>query len=297
LATRLEWDRLRSRRELEILEAKAEVIRIHGESGATARLEPATIDGLVYASSMVILYAARHRLAVPPLARWLLALGILATLAANVAHGWTEGPVGAVVAAWPAASLVGSYELLAWLVRTAADGALVQEQGLDQLMVQVAAEADPVPQALSQSADEAIAASVYEMTEQEINDPGRPAGRPQRSACAPNRRMTQRSAGPLVFLPERVGARCYRRWMAYPLTAAQAHLGELVAEARQTHRPVTISEHGKPVAALINIDDLADLEDRAALAAHLADKAAGLSGVSLEELDTALDRIDTETLP
>lgn len=97
-----------------------EVVRAHGESGLTARLEPATIDGLVYSSSMVILYAARHRLPVPALARWLLALGILATLAANVAHGWSNGPVGAVVAAWPAASLVGSYELLLWLIRTSA---------------------------------------------------------------------------------------------------------------------------------------------------------------------------------
>jgi hypothetical protein len=94
-----------------------EVVRAHGESGLTARLEPATIDGLVYSSSMVILYAARHRLPVPALARWLLALGIVATLAANVAHGWPDGPVGAVVAAWPAASLVGSYELLLWLIR------------------------------------------------------------------------------------------------------------------------------------------------------------------------------------
>jgi Protein of unknown function (DUF2637) len=100
-----------------------EVVRAHGESGVTARLEPATIDGLVYASSMVVLYAARHRLPVPALARWLLALGIVATLAANVAHGWAAGPVGAVVAAWPAASLVGSYELLLWLVRTATEGA------------------------------------------------------------------------------------------------------------------------------------------------------------------------------
>jgi hypothetical protein len=100
-----------------------EVVRAHGEAGVTARLEPATIDGLVYASSMVVLYAARHRLAVPPLARWLLAMGIVATLAANVAHGWPNGPIGAAVAAWPAARLVGSYELLLWLVRTAADGA------------------------------------------------------------------------------------------------------------------------------------------------------------------------------
>jgi Protein of unknown function (DUF2637) len=87
------------------------VVCAHGETGVTARLEPATIDGLVYASSMVNLYAARHRLPVPVLARWLLALGIIATLAANMAQGWSHGPVGAVIAAWPAVSLVGSYEL------------------------------------------------------------------------------------------------------------------------------------------------------------------------------------------
>jgi hypothetical protein len=54
---------------------------------------------------------------VPALARWLLRLGIAATLAANMAQGWSHGPVGAVIAAWPAASLVGSYELLVWLIR------------------------------------------------------------------------------------------------------------------------------------------------------------------------------------
>ena len=102
------------------------VVRAHGETGVTARLEPATIDGLVYASSMVILYTARHRNPVPRLARWLLGLGIAATLTANMAQGWSHGPVGAAVAAWPAVSLVGSYELLVWLIRTA--GAL--ERGL-----------------------------------------------------------------------------------------------------------------------------------------------------------------------
>jgi hypothetical protein len=94
------------------------VVRAHGETGITARLEPATIDGLVWASSMVVLYAARHRVPVPSLARWLLALGIAATLTANMAQGWSHGPVGAVVAAWPTVSLVGSYELLIWLIRT-----------------------------------------------------------------------------------------------------------------------------------------------------------------------------------
>jgi hypothetical protein len=108
-----------------------EVISAHGESGVTARLEPATIDGLVYCSSMVVLYAARHRLAVPRLARCLLGLGIMATLATNLAHGWSHGPIGATVAAWPAASLVGSYELLLWLIRTAASGAVASEPAAD----------------------------------------------------------------------------------------------------------------------------------------------------------------------
>lgn len=143
-----------------------EVIRTHGETGTTARLEPATIDGLVYASSMVILYAARHRLAVPSLARWLLALGIMATLAANVAHGWTEGPVGAVVAAWPAASLVGSYELLLWLVRTVADGALVQEENVDQVTV----EAIDVPPELTGEGTDAAAVTAAVETGRQIDE-------------------------------------------------------------------------------------------------------------------------------
>jgi prevent-host-death family protein len=82
--------------------------------------------------------------------------------------------------------------------------------------------------------------------------------------------------------------------MAYPLAAAQERLVELVAEARDTHRAVTLSDHGKAVAALIGVDDLAELEDRAALAEHLADKAAGRGGVGLDELDAALDRVDAQ---
>ena len=42
----------------------------------------------------------------------------MATLTANMAQSWSHGLVGAVVAAWPAVSLVGSYELLVWLIRT-----------------------------------------------------------------------------------------------------------------------------------------------------------------------------------
>jgi hypothetical protein len=70
------------------------------------------LDGLIYASPMVMLDSARRKATVPALARWLLGLGIAATLAANVAHGLGRGPVGAALAAWPAVALVGSYELL-----------------------------------------------------------------------------------------------------------------------------------------------------------------------------------------
>jgi hypothetical protein len=94
------------------------VVTEYGESGATAIMIPLTIDGLVYAASMVILHSARVGVKAPPLAWMLLWLGITATLAANVAHGWQNGLVGSIVAAWPAVALVGCYEMLMWLVRT-----------------------------------------------------------------------------------------------------------------------------------------------------------------------------------
>ena len=95
-----------------------DLVRAHGETGWTARLIPLTVDGLIYASSMVMLDAARRTVPAPPLARWLLGLGIAATLAANVAHGLGHGLAGAAVAAWPAVALVGSYELLMMVIRS-----------------------------------------------------------------------------------------------------------------------------------------------------------------------------------
>ena len=95
-----------------------DLVRAHGEAGWTARLIPLTVDGLIYASSMVMLDSARRAMPVPALARWLLGLGIAATLAANVAHGLGHGLAGAAVAAWPAVALVGSYELLMMVIRS-----------------------------------------------------------------------------------------------------------------------------------------------------------------------------------
>lgn len=73
------------------------LVRAHGETGGTAHLIPLTVDGLIWASSMVMLDSARRGVPVPSLARWLLGLGITATLAANVAHGLGHGPIGAAV--------------------------------------------------------------------------------------------------------------------------------------------------------------------------------------------------------
>lgn len=78
------------------------VVRAHGESGALALAYPLTIDGLIYAASMVLLNAARQGTQAHWLAYAALGLGIAATLAVNVAAGLAYGPVGALVAAWPA---------------------------------------------------------------------------------------------------------------------------------------------------------------------------------------------------
>jgi len=117
-----------------------DLVRAHGEAGWTARLVPLTVDGLVYASSMVMLEAARRKTQVPMLARWLLGLGIAATLAANVAHGLGHGLVGAAVAAWPAIALVGSYELLMMVIRgsqAVPDGVAGKAEVRDPLQEQV----------------------------------------------------------------------------------------------------------------------------------------------------------------
>ena len=93
------------------------LVHAHGEVGWTGHLIPLTVDGLIWASSMVMLDSVRRGVPVPLLARWLLGLGIAATLAANVTHGLGHGPIGAAVGAWPAVALVGSYELLMMIIR------------------------------------------------------------------------------------------------------------------------------------------------------------------------------------
>jgi hypothetical protein len=95
-----------------------ELVSTHGETGVTARLVPFTVDGLILAASMLLLDASRRNHPAPPLARWCLGAGIVATIGANLAHGLGHGPIGALVSAWPALALAGSFELFMTLIRT-----------------------------------------------------------------------------------------------------------------------------------------------------------------------------------
>jgi hypothetical protein len=88
-----------------------------------------------------------------------LGLGIAATLAASVAHGLGHDLTGAVVAAWPAVALIGSYELLMMVIRSSqvpADGTpetehhadLLQEQATELFAEQLAADRVPSVRAI-----------------------------------------------------------------------------------------------------------------------------------------------------
>ena len=56
-----------------------------------ARLLPFSVDGLILAASLVLLHEARNDRDAPGLARFILWLGIGATIGANVAYGVDTG--------------------------------------------------------------------------------------------------------------------------------------------------------------------------------------------------------------
>jgi Protein of unknown function (DUF2637) len=154
------------------------LVHAHGETGWTAHLIPLTVDGLIWASSMVMLDSARRGTPVPTLARWLLGLGIAATLAANVAHGLGHGPIGSAVAAWPAVALVGSYELLMMIIH----GAQSSQEPLGVAMTDSQPEADLLQvRAAEEFADHLSGAHCHRS---ESSEPGCMWGNLARSRCA-----------------------------------------------------------------------------------------------------------------
>lgn len=96
-----------------------DVVRAYGQQGYVAYAYPATTDGMIYVSSMVLLDAAWRGIRSHWLAWVTLVLGILITGAVNAWSGLAYGPIGALISAWPAAALVLGYELLMLLIRNA----------------------------------------------------------------------------------------------------------------------------------------------------------------------------------
>ena len=80
---------------------------------------PLSVDGLILAASLVLLHEARNGRDAPRLARFMLWLGIAATIGANIAYGAGYGLPGALISAWPAVAFVGAVEIAMQQVRRA----------------------------------------------------------------------------------------------------------------------------------------------------------------------------------
>lgn len=89
----------------------------HGQTALAAMLLPLSIDGTVAAASLVMLRAARAGLGTPWLARVMLGLSVVATLAANIAYGARFGITGSFLSGWPAVAFIGSAEMAIGMVR------------------------------------------------------------------------------------------------------------------------------------------------------------------------------------
>jgi prevent-host-death family protein len=82
---------------------------------------------------------------------------------------------------------------------------------------------------------------------------------------------------------------------AYTLTNARSRFGELVNRARFGRERIVLTEHGKPVAAIISVEELAELQaaaDAADVAAAQAVLATGHPGLPNDQVMAALDALD-----
>ncbi|GAA4077184.1 DUF2637 domain-containing protein [Actinomadura miaoliensis] len=95
------------------------LVRQYGETSWTAALLPVSVDGMIAVSSMTLLADSRQGRRSGFLPWALLVTGSAASLAANVAVA-EPSLVGRLIAAWPSAALIGSYELLMRQVRHSA---------------------------------------------------------------------------------------------------------------------------------------------------------------------------------
>lgn len=100
----------------------------HGEDHLAAVLIPLAVDGTIVVASMSILLANRYGSRGGLLAWTMLSVGSLASLGANIAVA-EPSLTGRLIAAWPSAALIGSYELLMSQIRQTSTSRAVVVQG------------------------------------------------------------------------------------------------------------------------------------------------------------------------
>jgi hypothetical protein len=113
-----------------------------GETELTSWLLPISIDGAVVAAVSVLLADSRAGRRPRPLTWLLLALGLLSSLAANVAAAEPTG-TARVVAAWPPLALVLGIEVLAGLARRV-DPHGVQARDTSELVMPAGNDSNPI---------------------------------------------------------------------------------------------------------------------------------------------------------
>lgn len=137
------------------------VVQAAGASGAVAYLVPALADLVILGASADLLAASRAGHPRPPLTMAALSVGVVVTLAMNVAAGWHHGLGGRLVAGWPALAFILALESLAGLVRRGRGGAFPPENGSAP-----AAPGHPEPF----TADDALRALIETMSQRKLAD-------------------------------------------------------------------------------------------------------------------------------
>lgn len=205
----------------------------HGYSTATAHMLPVSVDGLIVASSMALLTGSA-----PWFSRAGLVLGILATLAANVAAGAEFGIVGALVNVWPGVAFVVASEILLRMIRATREVPSAEKTELDS---------GTAPVSTPETVADAVPADVPEV-EPVSTLPPVPVRVPKTVA---SRRAPKRARVVGVKTPEKVFAAEIARGELPSLRAVKAamHCGTPRAQAILAELASTMQE-AAPVAAL-----------------------------------------------
>jgi len=98
------------------------VVQAAGATVPVAYLVPALADLVILGASADLLAASRAGQPRPRLTMLALAVGVVVTLAMNVAAGWGHGLGGRLVAGWPALAFILALESLSGLVRRGRGG-------------------------------------------------------------------------------------------------------------------------------------------------------------------------------